>query len=180
MKKTFKKTFINTSFTIAIMLCFLVIATACATRQIDTKPKPATNTTNSTQNIDLTGYIECTNPRPEICTMEYNPVCAKTDTGIRCKQAPCPSEEWKTYATGCTACGNSKVYGYVPKACPGDQQNDTNPIDINPTGANVGGNCNSDQDCISGLVCCYPCGVEGCHNKCKPADATGGCGPAIP
>ncbi len=66
-------------------------------------------------------YVECKTPRPQMCTREYNPVCAKVDTGIRCIKAPCPSEEWQTFATGCTACSDSKVYGYVLGECQNTQ-----------------------------------------------------------
>lgn len=54
-----------------------------------------------------------------MCTMEYNPVCATRDTGIRCITAPCPSSERKTYSTACTACADPKVSGWTKGACPG-------------------------------------------------------------
>ncbi len=60
---------------------------------------------------------ECTEPRPEICTTEYFPVCASRDTGVRCVTTPCPSIENKTYSTACTACADLKVHGYVMGAC---------------------------------------------------------------
>lgn len=63
------------------------------------------------------GYVECTEPRPEACTMQYDPVCADVDNGIRCVKAPCPSTDRKTYGNGCSACGDPKVYGYTPGAC---------------------------------------------------------------
>jgi len=75
-------------------------------------------------------YTTCTDPRPEICTREYNPVCADKDNGIRCITQPCPSEDRKTYATGCTACADKNVYGYTPGAC--DPEVDNNPADDEP------------------------------------------------
>ena len=59
----------------------------------------------------------CTEPRPQMCTMEYNPVCAVRDTGIRCVTTPCPSSERKTYSNACSACGDKKVTGFQPGAC---------------------------------------------------------------
>ena len=59
----------------------------------------------------------CTEPRPEICTFEYLPVCASRDTGVRCVKAPCPATEWKTYGNACSACADAKVSGYVKGAC---------------------------------------------------------------
>ena len=49
----------------------------------------------------------CTDPRPQICTREYNPVCARLTNG-----------KDKTYATGCTACSDIKVVSYTLGACP--------------------------------------------------------------
>ncbi len=49
----------------------------------------------------------CEEPRPEVCTREYVPVCAiKRDnsTGL--------------YANACSACSNSEVIGYNEGACP--------------------------------------------------------------
>ncbi len=59
----------------------------------------------------------CTDPRREMCTREYRPVCADVDTGIRCIKAPCPSTEKKTYSNACTACADKKVMGHRPGAC---------------------------------------------------------------
>jgi hypothetical protein len=60
---------------------------------------------------------ECSDPRPQICTMDYTPVCAQRDTGIRCVTTPCPSSEWKTYSNGCSACSDSDVSGYRSGSC---------------------------------------------------------------
>ncbi len=62
-------------------------------------------------------YTQCTDPRPQICTREYRPVCATKDSGIRCVTTPCPSTKKVTYSTGCVACSDSKVFGYVMGAC---------------------------------------------------------------
>jgi len=49
---------------------------------------------------------ECEEPRPQVCTMDYRPVCASlTDGGI------------KTYANGCTACGDAAVSSWIEGAC---------------------------------------------------------------
>ncbi|MGB5275568.1 MAG: hypothetical protein WBO73_14365 [Gammaproteobacteria bacterium] len=53
--------------------------------------------------------IPCTEPRPEVCTMDYNPVCATRQlSGI---------ERWKTYSNACTACSDVTVIGYRKGAC---------------------------------------------------------------
>lgn len=50
--------------------------------------------------------ILCEEPRPQICTREYDPVCAKLEDGSE-----------KTYATGCTSCSDSKVTSYKKGVC---------------------------------------------------------------
>lgn len=51
----------------------------------------------------------CTEPRPEICTMDYTPVC-----GLRNVDG---KEEWKTYSNACSACSDATVTGYKKDAC---------------------------------------------------------------
>jgi len=63
------------------------------------------------------GALVCKDPRPEICTNEYEPVCANKDNGIRCVTTPCPSTDKVTYANACSACADKKVFSYVPGAC---------------------------------------------------------------
>ena len=66
---------------------------------------------------DISIETECQDPRPEMCTEEYRPVCALRDTGVRCVTTPCPSEEWKTYGNACAACSDTDVMGYKHGEC---------------------------------------------------------------
>ena len=50
--------------------------------------------------------IICKNPRPEICTREYDPVCGTLKDGST-----------KTGATGCTSCSDPEIVGYKKGAC---------------------------------------------------------------
>jgi hypothetical protein len=59
----------------------------------------------------------CKDPRPQMCTREYQPVCAKKDTGIRCIKAPCPSIQRVTYANDCTACSDLNIASFKAGAC---------------------------------------------------------------
>lgn len=59
----------------------------------------------------------CDEVRPEMCTMEYDPVCAQVDTGVRCITEPCDSFELKTYSNGCSACADARVTVYRLGAC---------------------------------------------------------------
>lgn len=48
----------------------------------------------------------CTDPRPEICTMDYRPVCAERK-----------DDSHKTYSNGCNACSDHEVIGYIEGSC---------------------------------------------------------------
>ena len=48
----------------------------------------------------------CTDPRPQVCTMDYRPVCAQMEDGSS-----------KTYANGCTACSDQLVTTYEEGVC---------------------------------------------------------------
>jgi len=50
--------------------------------------------------------ILCEEPRPQICTREYDPVCATLQDGST-----------KTDSTGCTSCSDPEVVGYKKGAC---------------------------------------------------------------
>lgn len=50
--------------------------------------------------------ISCVEPRPEVCTMEYVPVCATLASGGS-----------RTYASACTACADPAVAGYQDGLC---------------------------------------------------------------
>jgi len=65
----------------------------------------ASNAEKANSQTDTKAFTACTDPRPQICTMQYDPVCAKLEIGS------------KTYATDCTACSDHAVRGYYPGAC---------------------------------------------------------------
>lgn len=49
----------------------------------------------------------CTDPRPDMCTMDYNPVCGQDSDGVN-----------KTYSNACGACSDRSVVGYFQGECP--------------------------------------------------------------
>ena len=55
------------------------------------------------------GMIACPQERPEICTQEYDPVCAVIASG-----------QHQTYSNACHACADETVGGYRPGACAED------------------------------------------------------------
>ncbi|EEB79419.1 hypothetical protein GPB2148_2349 [marine gamma proteobacterium HTCC2148] len=50
---------------------------------------------------------QCAEPRPQVCTMEYAPVCADLTSGGK-----------KQYSSGCNACAHDSVSGYLNGECP--------------------------------------------------------------
>ena len=52
---------------------------------------------------------QCEAPRPQVCTMEYAPVCANLTVGMN-----------KEYSSGCNACADDAVASYLPGPCPVD------------------------------------------------------------
>lgn len=49
----------------------------------------------------------CPEPRPQICTMDYTPVCGLSNSGDK-----------RTYSNGCAACGDDEIRAYQPDRCP--------------------------------------------------------------
>lgn len=48
----------------------------------------------------------CEDPRSQICTMNYDPVCGKLRDGSQ-----------KTFSNGCGACSDANVVGHDPGEC---------------------------------------------------------------
>jgi len=73
-------------------------------------------TTHRVEQVPLNA-VQCTDPRPQICTMDYTPVCATRNNDTRCTTTPCESTEKATYANACSACADPAVMYYLPAAC---------------------------------------------------------------
>lgn len=82
----------------AAAMCLAALAGCAAT-------PPATNTSDSASEL-----TPCKDPRPEICTMQYDPVCGVSESG-----------DSKTYSNACAACSNRAVLGYNEGACATDR-----------------------------------------------------------
>jgi hypothetical protein len=94
----------------------LLLLAACSQAPVASEPsaKPAGDPPRQEENKPVT----CTDPRPQVCTMIYAPVCATRDTGVRCITTPCPSSEQVTKSSSCNACSDPKVISYVKGECP--------------------------------------------------------------
>ncbi len=105
------------SITLAL---FFITFGLIACQETSTTQVPPTNGNTNSSAVDE--RVKCEDPRPEVCTREFRPVCAKKDNGIRCVTTPCPSIDDVTYSNACTACSDPKVIAYIPGgACPNDQ-----------------------------------------------------------
>jgi len=97
-------------------LLLLLLLAACSQAPVasESPPPAADPPAKEAKNEPVT----CTDPRPQACTMIYDPVCATRDTGVRCITTPCPSSEQKTMSSSCSACSDPKVISYVKGECP--------------------------------------------------------------
>ena len=59
------------------------------------------------QTPESSSVTQCTEPRPQVCTMEYAPTCAVLIAGGQ-----------KEYASACNACADDAVAAYAPGPCP--------------------------------------------------------------
>ena len=69
--------------------------TAC-----QTTPLPEVNHT-------VSGTTACAEPRPDVCTMQYQPACGYGETG----------QVFGTFGNACGACQQSEVASYTDGAC---------------------------------------------------------------
>lgn len=51
--------------------------------------------------------VKCQDPRPEMCTLEYLPVCGLHNS----------AQGWKTFGNACAACREAGVVGYKAGEC---------------------------------------------------------------
>lgn len=65
-----------------------------------------TTSTKQGASANTSNLQVCEVPRPRVCTMEYRPVCATL-----------VSNASKTYASGCNACADIAVVGYIDDPC---------------------------------------------------------------
>lgn len=75
-----------------IILCLLIFLLSCST--------------NISENIHDGNITKCTSPRPQICTLDYKPVCGFENDGFH-----------STYSNACGACANSNVTSYTEGEC---------------------------------------------------------------
>ncbi|MCP5209122.1 MAG: hypothetical protein H7A01_18165 [Hahellaceae bacterium] len=92
----------STKFSSAFVLLLLSLLTGCASVNGSDQPPLPEN------------LVTCKDPRPEMCTMIYDPVCAYDQQG-----------QGTTASSDCQACGNQNTIGFVKGACGDGQGNKT-------------------------------------------------------
>ena len=75
-------------------LLALLLVSAAVSAQAEQTPAPPP------------GQVTCTDPRPQMCTQVYQPVCATKRDGTR-----------QTYSNGCMACTDRNVATHIPGPC---------------------------------------------------------------
>jgi len=73
------------------LLSLMMLVTACASAD---KKEPGIK------------EIICQDPRPQMCTMHYMPVCALLQ-----------EKQYKTYSNACSACSDPDVISYIKASC---------------------------------------------------------------
>ena len=75
-----------------VVLCLVSMFSACGSSQ--------------QQGVSEAEVTQCLDPRPQICTLDYRPVCAVLADASRVE-----------FSNGCSACSNPEVTGWVADAC---------------------------------------------------------------
>jgi hypothetical protein len=83
------------------LCCGAALAAGCATQ-----PEPPAAAENSTAAADSGTAGSCSEPRPQVCTMIYAPVCALHLDGRE-----------ETHASACNACADETVVSHREGAC---------------------------------------------------------------
>lgn len=65
-------------------------------------------------------FTRCESPRPEMCTMVYQPVCGLVEDDDECLEPPCTPLQYRTLGNACSACTLPEVIGHVDGECPDD------------------------------------------------------------
>ncbi|SMF28296.1 hypothetical protein SAMN02745866_01811 [Alteromonadaceae bacterium Bs31] len=99
---------------------FITLLTASSASIANTAPENTAALAAAVKPVQVDAEIDCTEPRPKICTREYRPVCASKHTQAQCVAEPCPETVQQTYATACTACADPEVTRYTPGKCQAD------------------------------------------------------------
>jgi len=82
--------------TVFLLFAAVFLLTACGKEETPPYQEPAA----------VNGQIGCRTPRPEMCTMQYEPACSNTG---------------KTFSNGCTACSDPNVQYYTKGECQVEQ-----------------------------------------------------------
>ena len=85
---------------VQVSLCNIIVTSVCLALF-------ACATGDSENSMAAADATVCEAIRPQVCTMDYRPVCARREDGST-----------GTYSNGCSACADIKVTSWIADACP--------------------------------------------------------------
>lgn len=88
-----------------LAVILVLVLAGCGASQPSAPPPPPEPESVPAQSPE----VRCASPRPQVCTMEYDPVCARLQGG-----------GVSVYSSPCNACADDAVTGYLPGACTDD------------------------------------------------------------
>ncbi|MEC8633915.1 MAG: hypothetical protein VXX89_04720 [Pseudomonadota bacterium] len=91
------------SIRLVVLVC-LTGVTACAALPVDLFGQGADDI--EVTEVPTPQTVSCEAPRPKICTLQYEPVCALMESG-----------SVNTYPSACNACADIAVSAWRPKPC---------------------------------------------------------------
>lgn len=91
------------------------------------------------------------------CTHDFAPFCSCRGVTVF-GSSSCPPEPYA-----------------IRGACPATDAGVADSGSRDAGGGSMGDLCDMHLDCMTGLLCCYPCGIPGCHNRCIPPTPAGIC-----
>ena len=90
----------------ALTMAMWITSTAGGCAGEDRRTEPPTSGEIRRESPKPADATPCTDPRPEVCTQHYDPVCGERDDGSR-----------QTYSNACAACADTRVGAHRPGDC---------------------------------------------------------------
>ena len=92
--------------TLVIYTIFVLTLSACHNFDDRFDDKADQSMDSSGSQLVQASLIQCPAQRPEVCTMDYRPVCARDESGAK-----------KEFGNACGACAQSEIVAYEEGSC---------------------------------------------------------------